>query len=154
MVDVSEAVRAGGVVGFRDGIAEIGDFIRLEAIGDAHFVEISIAGEGQKAGVLVLPAETANSGLTRRFDDGNIKHLATNLVVAFLALVLGEVDKSLIGDGFHKAISEKIQRNAEGTNLFRVRDALLNLSAVEGCIREDGAVVDELATSDELHTAN
>src|SRR6266446_8732963 len=88
MVDVSKAVGAGGIVGFGGGIAAIGDFIRLKAIGDAHFIQISIAGEGQKAGVLVLPAETANSGLTRRFDDGNIKHLATNLVVAFLALVL------------------------------------------------------------------
>src|SRR5260370_27176186 len=148
MVDVSEAVRAGGVVGFRDGIAEIGDFIRLKAIGDTHFIEISIAGEGREAGVLVLPAETAKSGLTRRFDDGNIKRLAANLVVAFLALVLGEVDKSLIGDGFHKAIAEQVHRNAEGANLLGVRDAFLNFSAWEGGIRADGAVVDERATFD------
>src|SRR6266852_175590 len=150
MIDVSEAVRAGGVVGFRDGIAEIGDFIGLKAIGDAHFVEISIAGEGQKAGVLVFPAETADSGLTRRFDDGNIKHLATNLVVAFLALVLGEVDKSLIGDGFHKSIAENVEGNAEGANLFRVRNALLNFGAGEGGIRANGAVVDERATFDDF----
>src|SRR5260370_2184 len=141
---------AGGVVGFRDGIAEIGDFIGLKAIGDAHFVEISIAGEGQKAGVLVFPAETADSGLTRRFDDGNIKHLATNLVVAFLALVLGEVDKSLIGDGFHKSIAENVEGNAEGANLFRVRNALLNFGAGEGGIRANGAVVDERATFDDF----
>jgi len=34
-IDVREAVRAGRVVGLLGGVAKIGDFVGLEAIGDA-----------------------------------------------------------------------------------------------------------------------
>jgi len=59
----ARAVRAGGVVGFGSGVAKIGDFIGLETIGDAHFVEIGVGGKRQQAGVLVFPSEAADSGL-------------------------------------------------------------------------------------------
>src|SRR5258708_16769702 len=100
--------------------------------------------------MLVFPAETADSGLTRRLDDGNIKHLATNLVVTLLALLLGEVDQSLIGDGFHKAIAEQVHGNAEGADFFCIRDAFLNFGAGKSGIRADGAVVHERASFDDL----
>src|SRR5258708_28449594 len=104
--------------------------------------------------MLVFPAETADSGLTRRLDDGNIKHLATNLVVTLLALLLGEVDKSLIRDGFHKAVAHKIQRNAEGANFLRIRHSFLNFRAGESGIRADGAVVHERASFDDLRSTS
>src|SRR5260370_8442102 len=99
--------------------------------------------------MLVFPAETADSGLTRRLDDGNIKHLATNLVVTLLALLLGEVDKSLIRDGFHKAVAHKIQRNAEGANFLRIRHSFLNFRAGESGIRADAAAVHNQASFDD-----
>src|SRR5260370_37154391 len=89
MIDIGETVGTWLVIGLADGVAKIGDFVGLEAAGDPHFVEISVSGEGQKTGLLIFPAETADSGLTRRLDDGNIKQLATNLVVTLLALLLG-----------------------------------------------------------------
>src|SRR6267143_2545514 len=58
MIDVREAVGTRRVVGLGGGVAEIGDFIWLKAIGDAHFVEISVGRKRQQAGVLVFPAET------------------------------------------------------------------------------------------------
>src|SRR6202171_2174755 len=115
---VAEAVGAGGVVGFGGGVAKIGDFIGLEAVGDAHFVKISVGGKRQQAGVLVFPAEAADPGLARSLKDGNGEYLAANLVVVFPALVLGKVNKSLIGGGFHEPLAEDVQRNAEGTNVL------------------------------------
>src|SRR5216684_1282839 len=153
MIDIREAVRAGGVVGLRGGVAEIGYFIGLEAIGDAHFVEISVSGKRQQAGVLVFPAETADSGLTGCFQDGNVEYLAANLVVVLPALVLGEVNKGPIGDSFHEPIAENVQRDAEGTNLLRIWNAFLNLRAGEGRVRADGAVVHQGAVLDDFGAA-
>ncbi len=70
-----------------------------------------------------------------------------------LALLLGEIDKSLIGNGLHESIAQKIQRNAEGANLFRVRHALLNFRAGEGAVRADGAVVHQGTAFDNLGSA-
>src|SRR5258708_8178774 len=131
MIDVREAVGAGGVVGFGGGVAKIGDFVGLEAVGDAHFVEIRGGGKRQQAGVLVLPAEAADPGLAESLEDGNVEHLAANLVVVFPALVLGEVNKSLIGDGLHESITENIKRNSEGTNVLRIWHARLNFRTGE-----------------------
>src|SRR5947207_9682639 len=94
MIDVREAVRAGGVVRLVDGVAEVGDFVGLEAIGDAHFVEIGVGGKRQQAGVLIFPAEAADPGLGGSLEDGNVEYLAANLVVVFLALVLSEINRS------------------------------------------------------------
>src|SRR5438477_5206821 len=106
MIDVGEAIRAGLVIRLADGVAQVGDFVGLEAAGDAHFVEIGVGREGQKAGMLVLPTEAANGGLAEGLKNGNVEDLAANLFVVFLTLFLGEVHESLIRDGFHKAIAE------------------------------------------------
>src|SRR5438045_9072312 len=62
-IDVGEAIGAGLVIGLAGRVAQAGDFVGLEAAGDAHFVEIGVGREGQKAGMLVLPTEAANGGL-------------------------------------------------------------------------------------------
>src|SRR3981189_612582 len=150
MIDVRAAVGAGVGAGPGGGVAKIGDFIGLEAIGDAHFVEISVAGKREQAGVLVFPAEAADPGLAGSLEDGNVENLAANLVVVFPALVLGKVNKSLIGDGFHESIAENVQRNAEGTNVLRIWNAFLNFRGGEGPIRANGAVVHQGATLDDF----
>src|SRR5580692_4084921 len=48
VIDVEETVGAGCVIGFVSGIAEIGDFVGLQAIRYAHFVEIGVSGEGEQ----------------------------------------------------------------------------------------------------------
>ena len=100
--------------------------------------------------MLIFPAEAADSGLTGGFEDGNVEYLASNLVVVFPALILGEINKSLIGDGFDKSIAENVQRNTEGTNLLRIWNPFLNLRAGEGTVRANGAVVHQSAAFDDF----
>src|SRR5882762_1490906 len=80
-IDIGKAVGAGLVIGFRSVIANIGYLIGLQAVGDAHFVEVRIAGEREQAGVLVLPAEAADAHLSGSFHDGDIKDLTADLSV-------------------------------------------------------------------------
>src|SRR2546428_3073082 len=88
MIDIGEAVGTWLVIGLAGGVAKVGDFVGLEAAGDAHFVEIGVGGERQKTGLLVLPAEAADRGLAGGFGDGDMEHLAADLVVVLLALLV------------------------------------------------------------------
>src|SRR5438034_1018788 len=134
-IDVGEAIGAGLVIGLAGGVAQAGDFVGLEAAGDTHFVEIGVSREGQKAGMLVLPAEAANGGLAGGLENGNVEDLAANLFVVFLTLFPSEVHESLIGDGFHKAIAQEIQRNTESADFFGIRNAFLNFRSGERVVR-------------------
>jgi len=49
-----------------------------------HFVEISIAGKREQAGVLVFPAEAADPGLAGSLEDGNVENLAQIFLWFFL----------------------------------------------------------------------
>jgi hypothetical protein len=44
-IDIGKAFRPGLVIRLRSAVAKIGDLIGLQAIGDAHLVEVSVAGE-------------------------------------------------------------------------------------------------------------
>src|SRR5260370_23647034 len=154
MIDIGEAVGTWLVIGLADGVAKVGDFVGLEAAGDPHFVEIGVSGEGQKTGLLIFPAEAADGGLSGSFDDGNMQHLAADLVVVLLALLGSEIHERLIGHGFDKTIAQNIERNAESANFFWVRDAFLNFRAGEGSVWTDGTVVHERATFDDLRSAS
>lgn len=45
VIDIGKSIGPGRVVRLRDGVAEVGDLVRLQAIGDAHFIEVGVAGE-------------------------------------------------------------------------------------------------------------
>src|SRR2546430_16173161 len=83
-IDVGEAIGAGLVIGLAGRVAQAGDFVGPEAAGDAHFVEIGVGREGQKAGMLVLPTEAANGRLARGLEDWNRHDPPPNLVFVFL----------------------------------------------------------------------
>ena len=100
--------------------------------------------------MLVFPAEASDSGVAWGFDDGDIEDLAANFMTALLALVLGEIDKSLVRNGFDEAVTEKIEGDAEGPNLFAVGNMLLNFGAGEGAAGADGAVVNQGAAFDDF----
>lgn len=106
VVDVSEPVGSGLIIGLFDGVTKIGDFVRLERIGDAHFVEVGVGGEGEQAGVLIFPPEAADAGVPGGFDDGDVESLAADFAMILLTLVLGEVEQGLIGKGFDKTVAE------------------------------------------------
>src|SRR6267154_4829504 len=77
-IDIGKAVGAGRVVGLRSVVANIGYLIGLQAVGDAHFVEVRVGDEREQAGVLVLPTEAAYTHLSGSFHDGDIEDLAAN----------------------------------------------------------------------------
>src|SRR6476646_1127585 len=150
VIDVGEAVCIGLVVGLGDCVAEIGDLVGLQPAGDAHFIEISVRGERQEAGLLIFPAKAAYAGLAGGFDDGNVKSLAANSSVVFLALILREIEESLIGQGFDKPITQNIERDAEGSDFFGIRDVLLDFGTWESAAGTDGSIVDERAVLDDF----
>src|ERR1700736_3561498 len=61
MVEIRQTVRPRPVVRLGDGIAQVGDFIRKQAVGNPDFIQVSIARERQQARLLTLPAEPANA---------------------------------------------------------------------------------------------
>src|SRR2546428_13773037 len=91
--------------------------------------------------MLVFPAEPPDSRLSGGFDDRNVKHLAADLAVGAHALLPGKVNQSLVGNGFHKAITQKIHREAESTDSLSIGNALLNLRVRESRIRAVGAFI-------------
>src|SRR5713101_6200128 len=152
VIDIGETVGAGLVIRLRNRVAEVGDFVGLEAAGDAHFIQIGVRSEGKEAGLLVFPSETADAGLAGGFNDGNVEDLATDFAV-LLTLIFGEVHESLIRDGFDESIAQNVQRYAERADFFRVRDAFLNFRAGKSGIGADGTVVHQGAALDDLRAA-
>src|SRR5207249_10925041 len=62
--------------------------------------------------------------------------------------------ESLIGDGFHKAITKQVHRNPEGANFLRVRHALLNFRGGKDGVRANSAVVHQRAALDDFRSAS
>ena len=100
--------------------------------------------------MLILPAKAADAGFARSLHDGNVHDQSTNLAAAFLALLFGEVDQRLVGHRLHKAITEKVDGDAEGAHSFRVGHSLLDLGIGIRAIGTDGAVIDQRAARDDF----
>ena len=104
--------------------------------------------------MLVFPAEPPDSRLSGGFDDRNVKHLAADLAVGARALLPGNVNQRLVGNGFHKAITQKIHREAESTDSLSIGNALLNLRVRESRIRADGAIIHKRSAGDDFCSAS
>ncbi len=152
VVDVSKPVGGGLIIGLLHGVAEVGDFVRLERISDAHLVEIGVSGEGEKAGMLILPAEAANAGRAGDFDDGNVEGLAADFAMVLLALILREIEEGLVGNSLDKSVAENIHRNAESPDILGVGHVLLDFGCGESTAGADGAVVNKRAAFNDLGT--
>src|SRR5262249_5555236 len=115
-------VTVGGILGW------------VEPICDSHLVEVGVTGEGEQAGLLVLPPEPTDTVLPRRFGHRNGDQGAS------LTDWLGRhvVLQGAIRDCFHTAVAECTQGNAERTDWIGVGASLLNSCG-------EGAVVDERA---------
>jgi len=140
-IDIEQSVRTLSVVGLGYSVAQPGDLVRLQRIGDADLIQIGIADERQQAGVLILPAETPDTHLSRRLCDRYLNDLATDPSARGFALLLREIDKSLIRDRLDECITEQTHAHASGADGLGIGDSLLNFRTGEGAVRTDGAVV-------------
>src|SRR6202021_2443592 len=107
VIDIGKPIGIGFIVRFGGRVTDIGDFVGLKPISDAHLVEISISLKRQKTGVLIFPAEPADSGLTRNLNNRNIKRLSANFAMALLTLIFGKVEQGLVRERFDEAIPEQ-----------------------------------------------
>ena len=77
--------------------------------------------------MLVLPTEPTYAHLSGRFHDRNLENLSADFPMGRFALLLGEIDEGLIGNGLDEAISQQIQRKAQRPDRLRLWNSLLNL---------------------------
>src|SRR5205085_12266053 len=102
-----------------------------QEVGDAYLVEVGVAGEGEKARVLILPAEATDAlgagrrvgrVAARRLQHRHPDGLPVHLPAGSVDLVGGDVAERLAGAGLDEAVAERVQRRAEGSHLLRPRD--------------------------------
>src|SRR4029077_10442275 len=114
------------IFGIGGGLAVGGRVLRLQAVGNADFVEISVGGERQQTGVLIFPAEASDASLPRSFADGHENHLSADLAVAVAALFVGDVHDVGAGDGFDESVAEGIQGGTQSADVHAIGHGLLD----------------------------
>src|ERR1700749_2991947 len=96
----------------RDGAAERRVLTQVEAVRDAHLVQVRVGREREKARVLVLVAEAAEARLVRRFE-----HVHLNGRAAHGCGLRGAYrDQGQVADGLDEAVAEEVERGAEGSH--------------------------------------
>src|SRR5438445_10145623 len=100
--------------------------------------------------MLVFPSETAYTHLSGRFHDGHIQNLTADFSVRRFALLLGKINKGLIGNGLDKAIPQKAQRKAQRADRLGFRNAFLNFLVRKSLVGADGAIIHKRAAVDDL----
>src|SRR5713101_6097819 len=105
---------------------------RQESIRDALLVEVSVGGEGQQAGLLVLPPESAATDAISSLEHRHLDELPLHAE----GLGVGDGDEGVAVDGVHEAIAQDVEGRAEGTDFIAPQHAFLEP-------RVDGAIVDE-----------
>lgn len=143
VVDVGHAVGVRMIFRILSRFAKGGYVLRVEAAGDAHFVQIGVGGKREQAGVLIFPAEARDTSLARRFEYGDLNHLAADGAICVFALLVGDVHDGGAGDGFDEAVAERVERSAQGADVSMIRHVLLDFVLREGGTGANGAVVDE-----------
>src|ERR1700733_8732922 len=112
---------------FRVGghFANRGDIFGLQAICNTHLIQIGIAGKRENGRILVLPAKLTDSRLARRLEDRNLNRLTVNRSIA-LSLLIGSNRKvRTVIDRLYKAISQRVENRAQGSDILRVWYMLL-----------------------------
>src|SRR5205807_145399 len=67
VVNIGQAQVIRSVFDVGRGFANCRDIFWPQTIGDAHLVQISVSDKGEKAAMLILPAEAAHAGLSWGF---------------------------------------------------------------------------------------
>jgi hypothetical protein len=98
--------------------------------------------------VLVFPSEATYAHLSRRFHDRDLEDLAADFPMRRLALLLGEIDQGLIGNGFDETIAQQIQGKAKRSDRFCLRNALLNFVVRKSGVGANRAIIHERPACD------
>src|ERR1700722_15270693 len=109
--------------------------LRLQTIGNTHFIEIGITRKRENSRILVLPAKLAHAILSGRLEDRDFNCLALNRSIGLSSLTGGNRKERLVGYGLYKTVSQRVEHGAQGSNIFCVGYMLLGL-------RTYGTVVD------------
>src|SRR5262249_31981072 len=92
----------------------------VELAGDTHLIEIRIAGERKQAGLLCLPAETADTQCIAGFGYRNRSEGSTLRDWLRRDVVL----QCLVGNCFNETVADSARRDAECFDGFRRADVL------------------------------
>ena len=104
--------------------------------------------------MLILPAEPADTGLPRSFDNRDVDHDAADTIVGASALVSSQVNEGLVRYRFHKAVPQQVHRDAVRPDRFAVRYTFLNLNAGEGSTGANRPIVHQCSTGNDLRTVS
>ena len=112
MVDVRQAEIVRDILGILRDLADGRHIMGTQAVGYSHFIQVSVADEGEQAAVLILPAKTSDARLSGRFENGNRDGFAMNAAFTEFDLVLSDRLQGAIVDGLNKAVSQSVQSRA------------------------------------------
>src|SRR3984885_9545245 len=85
---------------------------RAQPVSDSHLIEVGIANKREQTTVLVFPAESSYTGLSRSLENWGLYNFPMNSPFAQLRLFLGNCDQRLVVDGFHKSIPQGVEGSA------------------------------------------
>src|SRR5712671_8149606 len=88
-VDVIQTIRTQFVFRIGCGLANGGEIGGSKPVGYAHLVDVSVAGKGKQAGLLVLPTEASATHCAVRFRHRNLDELTGNGAAALSGLRVG-----------------------------------------------------------------
>src|SRR5215510_5524783 len=90
----------------------------IKDIGDPHLVEVGVAGEGEQAGVLVLPPEAGGAKGSVGLDHRNLDESPYEAGRLAKPYVIDRV----VGDGLYEAVADGIEGHAESRDVLERGD--------------------------------
>jgi hypothetical protein len=120
VVDVRQAEIIRSVLWIGSDFADGGHIFGTQAVCHSHFIEISVADEGEQATVLILPAKASNTRLSGRFQHWNFDGFAMDSTSTNFDLVLRDRCRVLSLTASTNP-SPKVLRAARKARSFRYR---------------------------------
>jgi hypothetical protein len=105
VVDVGQAEIIRSILRIRRDFADRCHIFGTQTVCHSHFIQIGVADEGEQAAVLILPAKTADTRLSGRFQNRNFDGFTMNSAFADFDLALRDRLQGAIVDGLDKSIS-------------------------------------------------
>src|SRR5712671_3803863 len=108
----------------------------VKSVGYAHLVDVSVAGKGKQAGLLVLPTEASATHCAVGFRHRNLDELTGNGAAALSGLRVGKGNQRVAVNGLNKTVAQNVERCAQCPHILRARHRLLGLAANRAVIHQ------------------